>query len=98
MSAVVSMLLFVMLFATFATLAGLRRYMTPTSYYASGPATVTTKAFWRPRSWKRLATARAWWRSVLIKKGSAMFSRKSTSGGNGIRLKRPSHGTLAKCA
>lgn len=97
MNAAVSMLLFVMLFATFATLAGLKRFMTPNSYYASAPAIVTTKAFWRPRFWKPSATARAWLLSGWIRKGSAMFTRKYTLKARGIQSKQPSRGHSVRC-
>lgn len=98
MSVAVFMLLFAMLCATFATLAGLKRYMMPNTCYSSGKATAMTKAFWRPRFSKPSATARAWWRSGWIRKGSAMFSRKSTLKARGIPSKRPNRGPLAKCA
>lgn len=97
MSAAVFMLLFAMLFATFVTLAALKRYMTQNSYYASAPATVTTKAFWRPRFWKPSATARAWWLSVWMRKGSATFTRKSRCEASGIPSKQPNRGHSVKC-
>lgn len=97
MNAAVSMLLFVMLFATFATLAALKRSTTQTSYYASAPATVMTRASWRRRFWKPSATARAWWLSVWTRKGSATSIRKSMSGASGIPSKQPNRGPSVKC-
>lgn len=97
MNAAVSMLLFVMLFATFATLAALKRSTTQTSYYASAPATVMTRASWRRRFWKPSATARAWLLSGWIRKGSAMFTRKYTLKARGIQSKQPSRGHSVRC-
>ena len=97
MNAAVSMLLFVMLFATFVTLAGLKRYMTPSTCYGSGKATAMTKAFWRRPFWRPSATVRAWWLSVWTRKGSATSIRKSMSGASGIPSKQPNRGHSVKC-
>ena len=98
MNAAVSMLLCLMLFATFVTLGVLRRSIQRNNFYSSEPAIVMTKASLRRHFWKRLGTRQDWWRLGLTRKAFAMFSRKSTSGAAGIRSKQPSNGHSVKCA
>lgn len=98
MNAAGYMLLFVMLFATFVTLAAWKLCTRLIGYFNSGRATATTRRYWRHLSLKLSAIVRAWSLSGWIAGAFVMFSLKSVCAALGIRSKQRSLGSLVKCA